>query len=39
MMFMLHSVHYLLFKKCGGRVLGFNVGLVIKEVWVVASRI
>ena len=39
MMFMPHSVHYLLFKKCGGRVLGFNVGLVIKEVWVVASGI
>ena len=27
------------FKKCGGRVLGFKVSLVIEEVWVVASRI
>ena len=29
----------LLFKKCGGRVLGFNVSLVIEEVWVVGSGI
>ena len=27
------------FKKCVGRVLGFNVSLVIEEVWLVASRI
>nr|POE79242.1 beta-catenin-like protein 1 [Quercus suber] len=37
--FMPHPVHCLLFKKCGGRVLGFNVSLVIEEVWVVASGI
>ena len=33
------ALHCLLFKKCGGRVLGLNVSLVIEEVWVVASRI
>ena len=38
-MFMLHPLHCLLFKKCGGRVLSFNVSLVIEEMWVVASWI
>ena len=38
-MFMLHPMHCLLFKKCGGQVLSFNVSLVIEEVWVVASGI
>ena len=38
-MFMPHLVHCLLFKKCGGQVLGFNVSLVIEEVWIVASGI
>ena len=34
-----HLMQCLLFKKCGGRVLGFNVILVIEEAWVVASGI
>ena len=38
-MFMLHPLHCLLFKKCGGRVLSFNVSLVIEEMWVAASWI
>ena len=38
-MFMLHLLHCLLFKKCGGHVLSFNVSLVIEEMWVVASGI
>ena len=34
-----HLVHCLLFKKYGGWVLGFNVSLVIEEVWVMAFGI